>query len=292
MNTPPAPKVLRWINTSLVPPALVETGQALLAACTRPWGENRTNEDAIAIMQLGPAHHMLLLADGVGGLPGGAQASGIAIESLIEAITLAHAQGHPLQQGVIQGFDAANLAIQKESSGGATTLMAVEIEGGRLRTYHAGDSGVLVTGQRGRLKLMTMAHSPVGYAQEAGLLTEDEAMHHEERHVVSNLLGSPDMRIEIGQLLQLSPLDTLVVGSDGLFDNLLSEEIAETIRKGPLLSAAETLRSRSDARMTAPEPQLPSKPDDLSFILYRPRRVTSKADANAGSDPHAGLPPT
>ena len=42
---------------------------------------------------------------------------------------------------------------------------------------------ILTTGQRGRLRMQTVSHSPVGFAIEYGLLDESEAMHHEERHL-------------------------------------------------------------------------------------------------------------
>lgn len=269
-----------------------------MAAFSVPYCSEHENEDAVAIIEVDSGHHLLMLADGVGGLPAGAQASTLALDALIEAIQSALFEGQPLQHGIVTGFDQANVAICERGGGGASTLAVVEIDHGQLRTYHAGDSGVLVTGQRGRLKLMTIAHSPVGYAQEAGYLTEVEAIHHEERHVVSNLLGSTDMRIEIGQRLELSRFDTVVVGSDGLFDNLLSDEIANLIRTGDLLFAAQELASRARMRMADPQPDRPSKPDDLSFILYRPRallgrprrpRVEPKAEPKAEPAP---APPT
>lgn len=270
--TPETPVIVhRWSPDELLEAPVLETPRASLASFSQPYGEERANEDSLAVIELAPAHHLLLLADGVGGLPGGAQASTLAITALIESIQEALATEQPLLYGIITGFDRANVDICEQAPGSASTLAVVEVADGELRTYHAGDSTVLITGQRGRLKLITIAHSPVGYAQEAGYLTELEAIHHDERHVVSNLLGSNDMRIEIGQRFALSHYDTVVVGSDGLFDNLLSDEIAATIRTGTLADSATALAQFSLKRMYAPEEGRPSKPDDLSFILFRPR---------------------
>ena len=110
----------------------------------------------------------------------------------------------------------------------------------------------------------------MGYAVEAGWLPEDEALHHEDLHIVSNMVGSPEMRIEIGPTLSLRPRDTVLIASDGLFDNLPSQEVAELVRKGPLPEVAARLAAWCDQRMRAPEPGQPSKPDDLTFVLYRP----------------------
>jgi serine/threonine protein phosphatase PrpC len=94
-------------------------------------------------------------------------------------------------------------------------------------------------------------------------------MHHEDRHVISNMLGTPDMRIELGSTLELAPRDTLLLATDGLFDNLHVEEIVELSRKGPMPKVAAALADRAGCRMTRPEPGVPSKPDDLTFVLFR-----------------------
>jgi serine/threonine protein phosphatase PrpC len=85
------------------------------------------------------------------------------------------------------------------------------------------------------------------------------------------MLGSNDMRIELGSALKLKPKDTVLLASDGLSDNLNSQEIVEIIRTGALEDAAQQLLSRVQRRMTVDEgAEKPSKPDDLTFILYRP----------------------
>jgi len=141
-----------------------------------------------------------------------------------------------------------------------------------MRAYHAGDSMVLVTGQRGRIKWLTIPHSPVGYAVEAGLLDRGDALHHEDLHLVSNLLGGQGMRIELGASLELSPRDTVVLASDGLSDNLHLDEIVDRVRKGPLCQAVAALAALGRQRMAASAEGVPSKPDDLTFIAIRRRR--------------------
>ena len=88
---------------------------------------------------------------------------------------------------------------------GGQVARRMEISNGSVRPYHVGDSVILLVGQRGKIKLQTVSHSPVGYAVEAGVLDEVEAMHHQDRHVVSNFIGSPEMRIEVGAPLRLAP---------------------------------------------------------------------------------------
>ncbi len=77
------------------------------------------------------------------------------------------------------------------------------------------------------------------------------------------------MRIEIGPSVAMARRDTLMLASDGLSDNLFADEIVEIVRKGPLPRAAESLRSSGSERMRDPRAGRPSKPDDLTFILFR-----------------------
>jgi serine/threonine protein phosphatase PrpC len=163
--------------------------------------------------------------------------------------------------------------VRELGIGAATTLAAAEIQQGRVRPYHVGDSPILLVGQRGKLKFETISHSPVGFAVESGMLDARDAMHHQDRHLVSNLIGSDDMRIEVGAERELATRDTLVLASDGLSDNLTTREIADRMRRGPLTEAAEALASTARRRMYAPSEQEPSKPDDLTLLVFRPRRA-------------------
>jgi serine/threonine protein phosphatase PrpC len=174
-----------------------------------------------------------------------------------------------LRTAVLNGLEGANHAVQALGVGAATTIAAVELQEATVRPYHVGDSMILVAGQRGKIKLQTTSHSPVGLAVEAGFLDETEAMHHEDRHVVSNVVGSSEMKIEIGPVVKLAPRDTVLLASDGLLDNLHVNEIVERVRKGRLEMAARRLIEDSKLRMSAPEEGQPSKPDDLTFILFR-----------------------
>lgn len=53
-----------------------------------------------------------------------------------------------------------------------------------------------------------------------------------------------DMHIEVGSTAELVPRDTLVMASDGLFDNLHLEEIAEYTKQGIATSSCSKTRQR------------------------------------------------
>jgi len=227
------------------------------------------NEDAAALIQVDDHRAALIVADGCGGMSNGDLASRIAVESLRQSIADVSISGASLRAAILDGIERANQQVRELGTGAATTLAAVELDETSVRVYHVGDSQVLLVGNRGKVKLQTRSHSPVGYAVEAGVISEEEAIHHEDRHIVSNVVGTRDTHIEIGPRRKLSPRDTLLIASDGLFDNLHVEEIVEVIRKGPLAEAAINLTTCVDRRMEGSDETHPSKPDDLTYVLFR-----------------------
>ncbi len=246
----------------------VAAGSVAVFTARHP-AKERDNEDGAAVIPVDKGRAVLAVADGLGGQRSGADAAQLALEALARCVQKRPDDASGLRSAVLDGFERANADVTELAVGAATTLVAVEVEDGTIRPYHVGDSAILVVGQRGRIKLLTVAHSPVGYAVEAGLLDEQEAIHHEDRHIVSNTVGSAEMRIEVGRTLKLRPRDTVVLGSDGLFDNLHVAEIVEIVRKGPLPAAAEALVGACRRRMSEPHPDHPSKPDDLTFVIFR-----------------------
>ncbi len=246
-------------------------GQVAIYSARAPYKTDAPNEDAAAAFCFPNGSGLLVVADGMGGMPQGHQASGLLIDAIRNELANRGAGGDMgLRERLIDAIDRANARIN--ALGAGTTVAAVEIGADAIRACHVGDSMILVTGNRGRIKLQTVSHSPVGYAVEAGILDEDEAMHHDERNLVSNYVGLPKMRIELGHALRLDPYDTVLLASDGLFDNLYIEEITDHIRSGPLDRAMRALAQACRARMAQPTVGAPSKPDDLTFILYRRHR--------------------
>lgn len=248
--------------------AKVGGGEVFAYTCRAP-DKDTENEDTVAVIPYGPEAAVLVVADGAGGLPAGKRASSTAIASLAESLQKAMDETMLLRTAILNGIDAANAAVQALGNGSATTLTVITIEGRIVRSYQVGDSEALVIGQRGLVRLQTTPHSPTGFAVEAGFLDQKEALHHEDRYLVSNFLGTADMRIDIGAELELQPRDTVLLASDGLTDNVHLEETIERVRKGPLDGAADRVVTLARRRMTGIAPAQPSKPDDLSVVLFR-----------------------
>ena len=227
------------------------------------------NEDAIGIFRIDDETAVFAVADGCGGMRGGEQASRLALKILSESIEQHDSGPDRLRVAILDGIEKANIAVQDLKIGAACTIAVVECYRGIIRPYHVGDSMILVTGNRGRIRYQSVSHSPVGFAVESGMLCATEAMHHEDRHIVSNVVGDSRMRIEIGPTIKLSRRDTVVIASDGLFDNLSIAEVVERVRKGKLPNAVALLKDLANERMLGIEGQ-PCKPDDLSVIVIRP----------------------
>jgi serine/threonine protein phosphatase PrpC len=263
----------RWQLTPLEGELIVEdspVGRVAVYTRADPTQQERASQDRVAAWLLGDQRLVLALADGAGGHAAGGDAATDALKALHATLKeRVRAGDEDLIAGVLEGFERANQAVRDMRNGAGTTLTMALVDGETLRTFHVGDSMSLAVGQRGRVRMQTLPHSPVAYAVEAGMLEAEEAIHHDDRHVVSNLVGTPDMHISVGAPLRLRPYDTLVIASDGLWDNLQEDEVVSEVRKGTLLRAGRALAESCTQRMLAPRPDEPSKPDDLSVVLFR-----------------------
>lgn len=242
------------------------TGTAIVFTRPRP-GRTSPNEDAAAVIPGADDCCVLAVADGLGGLPAGDAAARTVLQYLADRLEGVDAVSQ--REAMLTGLEQANAAILSAGQGGASTVAVAAIDGNTVRTAIAGDSMIVVCGQRGRVKYQSVPHSPIGYAEASGMLDENEAMFHAERHLVSNVVGQDGMHVEVGPVIRLAPRDTVILGSDGLFDNLYIGEIVELVRCGPLDVAARKLLLACQQRMQQDTDRHPHKPDDLTFILYR-----------------------
>lgn len=247
-----------------------EAGEVVVYSRRAPDKET-ANEDSALVAHLEDGRLVLAVADGLGGHAAGEQASSRAVHALRAALSR-RKEGDSLREAVLVGIDHANAAVQELGAGSGTTMAAVTIDKGRLRAYHVGDSHVLCFGGRGKVKFETIPHSPVGFAVEAGFLAAEEALSHEDRHIVSNVVGDPEMHVGMSSPVPLRPRDAIVVASDGLFDNLATAAVVDTLRRGPLVPNVERLVRDCTARMLDG-----GHPDDLTIIAYRPPRRPSRS---------------
>jgi serine/threonine protein phosphatase PrpC len=238
---------------------------------SRSPGKTTRNEDSIAwISWTGTL--LIVLADGVGGQPGGGDASELSVRLMVDRFKNINDEQITMEvfrEGILDAFERANGEIRDLAIGSGSTLTAVAIVGDSVRVFNVGDSSSVICGGRGKMKFSNTPHSPTGYAVAAGLLNEDDALHHDERHLISNIVGSPDMHIDIGPVIKLDKLDRLVVASDGLWDNMYLDEVIDAVRVLPLSRAARLIIKTCSNRMSQDGDNWPGHADDLSFVVVR-----------------------
>ena len=232
-------------------------------------GRTTPSEDAAACFELDESTGVLVIADGVGGHQAGEIAAAHAMNCIRQH--LEQRQNCSLRETILNAIEFTNQTILQLGLGAATTLTLVELQRNFVRPYHIGDSIITQISRRGRIKWQSLAHAPVGYAVEAGILNEEEGMIHPDRHLVSNVMGQKDMSVSLGPLIQMAARDTMILCSDGLSDNVSTEELATLLRTGPLDSACKEAIQLARIRMEQADDMLnvPGKPDDLTIIACR-----------------------
>lgn len=240
-------------------------GEAVIYSTPSPDKSKDNNQDSCALVSFNEKSGLLVVADGVGGHRGGQNASAHAIEQMTTIGEHSNIDETNLREPILAAVEEANNDLLNEGLGAATTLVLAEIQGNMLRPYCIGDSTLLMTGQRGRIKYQSIMHSPTGYAVEAGVFTEQEAHKDPNRFTVANIVGAVDMYISVGNWIPIAARDTLLLCSDGLTDNMHTDEIVELIRAGSLSDTAEALQQKCRTLMVSDN----GHADDLTFILYR-----------------------
>lgn len=217
-------------------------------------GRIRTNnEDAFVAQKLWDENTYIAIAiDGVGGYEGGEIAADIAKKTIPEFL-LASSNGERVEL-LKQAVTAANNAIfearEADPEHGqmscVLTAAIIDVAQKQISMVHVGDSR-LYGFHHGELKKLSHDHSLIGYREEIGDLTEEEAMHHPQRNVIGRDVGSQkhkandDDFIE-AQVFPLLPNTTLLFCSDGLTDMITSAAITSVLsKKGNLEQKANGL---------------------------------------------------
>ena len=242
-------------------------GSIVVYSRTSP-DKSTNNEDAAAVIELAADHGVMVVADGMGGANAGVRAAKCVVETIVDFLSSANLEGETARSTIVDAIEEANQTVLSWGLGAGSTLVVVEYLNNSIRTFHVGDATALVCSNRGRIKSSTIAHAPVAMAVEAGMLDHDEALNHEDRHLISNCVGSAEMKIELGPVMEMASRDTLVIGSDGLFDNLTLDEIVQFVRAGQLNHQFGLLVEAASGRMSTPD-GFASKPDDLTVVCFR-----------------------
>lgn len=229
-------------------------------------GHGPNNEDAVAAFSIDKQAGLVAVADGAGGLPAGAAASLQSIEVINRATKSSKIKAaKSIRETVIESIFSANKKVLSKKNGSGSTLASVLLDKNKVQAIYVGDSIIIIAGQKGRIKYINFPHSPIGYLYRAGIGVNDPKQLAQFSHIVSNLLGTQEMFIEIGPTVPLNKNDTVLVCSDGLSDIMITKDIVELIRSGTLEQAATNLLDKIKHLIQSKY----IEHDDITFCLAR-----------------------
>lgn len=228
-------------------------GEAIRMDCqgqTQIGRTRRVNQDLFFTVPLGTdegrLNCLLGVADGIGGAPGGEEASSIAVETLTrfvqeESPLLLRPERNDgeIVQILTRGLQRCHAELQElverhpDHSGMGTTLTAGLILWPHLYVVHLGDARAYLI-RDGALRQLTHDQTYGQALLEAGVLTAATIRTSAMRNVLSNYLSGdlpekdpevhPEVRVDL-----LQPGDTLLFSTDGLTDVVPDETLLKTL---------------------------------------------------------------
>ena len=223
----------------------------------KKWQSETTNDDALVIAQ-NKDEILLCIADGAGGHPKGDEAAKLAVLEMKEAFLK--------NENFLEAIEKVNDKINAFRAQAHSTLIFAHIKGDYIRFFSVGDSEVLYWNAVGSLLYNNVPQSMVGHAVEAGLISQEDSLGHENRHIVHNMLGDPSIRIEVTTRFELKKGHSIILGSDGLFDNLDHQELEAICSRGQFQDVFSEL---TDYALKRSQDEEWIKDDDISFIFLR-----------------------
>ena len=179
--------------------------------------------------------NLYAVADGMGGHVGGEVAARVAVETLEQAF-----ERVSTVDGLRDAFSEANAAVWHESQANAdlrgmgTTLTAMALVGGTggrdvLALANVGDSRAYVF-SGDELIQVTDDHSLAEERMRHGEMTEAEAAVHPQRHILTRALGvGAEVDADMWEL-ELHSGDRVLLCSDGLSNEVGTDEMADVLR--------------------------------------------------------------
>jgi serine/threonine protein phosphatase PrpC len=214
----------------------MKTEIAWRAGAASDAGRQRSaNEDRVYVDE---ARGVFLVVDGMGGHAAGEKAAETALDVLRERVPSLETSLN-LEHELREAISAANNAIHRlsesspEYNGMACVLTMAVIRDDQVTVGHVGDSRLYLA-WNGELRKITSDHSPVGELEDAGEISEQEAMRHPRRNEVYRDVGSQihnadDLEFVETKTFLFRPDAALLLCSDGLSDLLTSAQISSIV---------------------------------------------------------------
>ena len=177
---------------------------------------------------------VFLVVDGLGGHAAGELAAQTAVDVIREtAIDSEEAVREAIAQANNRIFELA--ATRPELRGMACVLTLAAAVGGDLVIGHVGDSRLYLIWD-GAMRKLTADHSPVGEDEDAGALSEAEAMAHPRRNEIFRDVGTRRRGAGDRNFIQIRRCRfhrdaAILLCSDGLTDHLTAAEVREIVER-------------------------------------------------------------
>ena len=205
-------------------------------------GKRRTNnEDAFVAERLDDGTVLAIVIDGVGGYEGGEVAAEIAhkeIPSYLKEFNRGE-RLELLKQAVVCAnnaiFDRRQLDTARPNMSCVLTSALIDTDRKVIDMVHVGDTRMYQY-HNGELLKLSHDHSYVGYCEEIGELTEEQAMNHPRRNEISRAVGEERHRVSDQSFFEavehsLLPDSILLLCSDGLTDLVTSAQIVSILEQ-------------------------------------------------------------
>ncbi len=224
------------------------------AGASDPGRVRHNNEDA---WYIDAERGIFLVVDGIGGQAAGEKAAEIAVDRIRARL---ERQTGTVEQRVREAITVANNEILRAARGNpqwqgmACVLTVAVVDDSSAVVGHVGDSRLYEI-RRGAIRKITHDHSPVGAREDAGELSELEAMLHPRRNEVFRDVGSEEHSPDDADFIDIERLPfehdaALLLCTDGLSDQVTSEYIRAVVERNagnPAAAARQLVEAANTA---------------------------------------------
>ena len=209
-------------------------------------GQRANQEDSLfpALGQSTTDCRLFVLCDGMGGHEKGEVASATVCEQISRTILSQWHAGEPLSDDLFrQALAAAYDALDAKDDGAerkmGTTMTFLCLHANGATVAHIGDSRVYqlrpaTKHSPARIVFHTRDHSLVNDLVKIGEITEEEALHHPQKNVITRAMQpcqEQRARADIAHLTDIKPGDYFYMCSDGMLEQSTDENILNIITK-------------------------------------------------------------
>lgn len=206
---------------------------------------------------------LYVIADGMGGHNAGEVASKIAVQNTIDYIkSIQNIEN--TQKDLKDAIYESNRCIFEKSkedihlSGMGTTITACLVKNNEMVVANVGDSSCYIVKHNTLIKI-TKDHSLVQQLIDEGSITEEQALKHPNKNIITRALGTKDTVDVDTFILDLSDINKVILCTDGLSNSVSIKEMYDIIKGNNNENSCKKLIELS---------KLKGSRDNISVIIF------------------------